>query len=45
VRLPAWLWLAPLAGALVNAGLTFVVVVVAYLASGPLLWLHQRRIA
>jgi CDP-diacylglycerol--serine O-phosphatidyltransferase len=45
VRLPAWLWLAPLSGALVNAGLTFVVVVVAYLASGPLLWLHHRRTA
>lgn len=45
VRLPVWLWLVPLAGALVHAQLTFAAVVAAYLASGPLLWLHQRRAA
>jgi CDP-diacylglycerol--serine O-phosphatidyltransferase len=42
-RLPAWLWLLPLAGALLNAQLTFVVVVAGYLVSGPVLWLHQRQ--
>ncbi len=42
-RLPAWLWLAPVAGVLVNPHLTFVLVVAAYLVSGPVLWLHQRR--
>jgi CDP-diacylglycerol---serine O-phosphatidyltransferase len=43
MRLPVWLWLAPIAGALVNPQLTFVLLVSAYLASGPVLWLHQRR--
>jgi CDP-diacylglycerol--serine O-phosphatidyltransferase len=43
LRLPPWLWLAPLAGGLVDPRLTFVGVVVAYLASGPVLWLHRRR--
>jgi CDP-diacylglycerol--serine O-phosphatidyltransferase len=42
-RLPAWLWLLPLAGALLDARLTFVVVVTAYLGSGPVLWLRQRQ--
>ena len=42
-RLPAWLWLLPLAGALLNAQLTFVVVVAGYLVSGPVLWLRQRQ--
>jgi CDP-diacylglycerol---serine O-phosphatidyltransferase len=44
-RLPVWLWLAPVAGALVDAQLTFVLLVAAYLVSGPVLWLHQRRLA
>jgi CDP-diacylglycerol---serine O-phosphatidyltransferase len=43
VKLPPWLWLVPLGGALVNAQLTFAAAVIAYLISGPLLWLHQRR--
>lgn len=43
VKLPPWLWLLPLGGALVNARLTFAFAVVGYLVSGPLLWLHQRR--
>jgi CDP-diacylglycerol--serine O-phosphatidyltransferase len=42
-RLPAWLWLLPLAGALLNAPVTFLVLVAGYLASGPVLWLHHRR--
>lgn len=45
VRLPLWVWLAPLAGALVDARLTFALIVLGYLVSGPLLWLHQRKIA
>jgi CDP-diacylglycerol--serine O-phosphatidyltransferase len=45
VRLPSWLWLAPLAGALVSPQVTFLVLVGAYLASGPLLWLRQRGTA
>ncbi len=44
VKLPPWLWLVPLAGALVNAQLTFAAAVIGYLVSGPLLWLHQRRL-
>ncbi|SCG77709.1 CDP-diacylglycerol---serine O-phosphatidyltransferase [Micromonospora siamensis] len=43
VKLPPWLWLAPVVGALVDIRLTFALVVVGYLVSGPLLWLHQRR--
>ncbi|MFF5072229.1 CDP-alcohol phosphatidyltransferase family protein [Micromonospora olivasterospora] len=45
VKLPPWLWLAPVIGALVDIRLTFALVVVGYLVSGPLLWLHQRRTA
>lgn len=40
--LPPWLWVVPLAGAFVDVRLTFVSVVVGYLASGPLLWWRQR---
>ncbi|MGK5445834.1 CDP-alcohol phosphatidyltransferase family protein, partial [Micromonospora sp. URMC 105] len=45
LKLPPWLWLAPVIGALVDVRLTFALVVVGYLVSGPLLWLHQRRTA
>ncbi|WP_089005279.1 CDP-alcohol phosphatidyltransferase family protein [Micromonospora viridifaciens] len=45
LKLPPWLWLAPVVGALVDIRLTFALVVVGYLASGPVLWLHQRRTA
>jgi CDP-diacylglycerol--serine O-phosphatidyltransferase len=45
VKLPPWLWLAPVVGALVDIRLTFALIVVGYLVSGPLLWLHQRRTA
>jgi CDP-diacylglycerol--serine O-phosphatidyltransferase len=38
-------WLVPLAGALVDARLTFAGLVVAYLVSGPVLWFHRRRAA
>ncbi|SCG35528.1 CDP-diacylglycerol---serine O-phosphatidyltransferase [Micromonospora echinaurantiaca] len=45
VKLPPWLWLAPVIGALVDVRLTFALVVVGYLVSGPVLWLRQRRTA
>lgn len=45
VKLPPWVWLAPVIGALVDIRLTFALIVVGYLVSGPLLWLHQRRTA
>jgi CDP-diacylglycerol--serine O-phosphatidyltransferase len=44
VKLPPWVWLLPIVGALVDPRLTFVAVVVAYLASGPVLWLRTRRV-
>ncbi|GAB1689385.1 CDP-alcohol phosphatidyltransferase family protein [Krasilnikovia sp. M28-CT-15] len=43
VKLPPWLWLLPIVGALVDARLTFVFLVTAYLISGPVLWLRTRR--
>jgi CDP-diacylglycerol--serine O-phosphatidyltransferase len=43
VKLPPWLYLLPVTGALVDIRLTFGLAVVAYLASGPVVWLHQRR--
>jgi CDP-diacylglycerol--serine O-phosphatidyltransferase len=45
LRLPPWLWLAPLAGAFVDVRLTFALIVLVYLVSGPVLWLHQRKTA
>ncbi|MGI5212084.1 CDP-alcohol phosphatidyltransferase family protein [Plantactinospora sp. CA-290183] len=45
IKLPPWVWLVPVVGALVDIRITFAVAVVGYLASGPLLWLHQRRTA
>jgi CDP-diacylglycerol--serine O-phosphatidyltransferase len=43
VKLPPWLWLAPVVGALLDIRITFAFVVLAYLVSGPVLWLRQRR--
>jgi CDP-diacylglycerol--serine O-phosphatidyltransferase len=45
VKLPPWVWLAPVIGALVDIRLTFALLVVGYLVSGPLLWWRQRRTA
>jgi CDP-diacylglycerol--serine O-phosphatidyltransferase len=42
VKLPPWLWLLPIVGALVDPRLTFVLLVAAYLFSGPVMWLKQR---
>jgi len=44
-RLPPWLLLLPIFGALLNPRLTFGLVVLAYLLSGPLLWAYQRKSA
>jgi CDP-diacylglycerol--serine O-phosphatidyltransferase len=43
VKLPPWLWVLPVVGALVDMRITFAVAVVGYLVSGPLLWLSQRK--
>lgn len=45
VKMPPWLWLAPVIGALVDVRLTFALIVVGYLVSGPVLWLRQRHTA
>ncbi len=43
VRLPLWVWLAPAMVAMVNLSAAFVLVVCAYLVSGPVLWLVRRH--
>jgi CDP-diacylglycerol--serine O-phosphatidyltransferase len=43
LRLPPWVLVLPIIGALVDYRVTFAVGVVAYLLSGPLLWLRQRQ--
>ncbi len=43
VKLPPWLWVLPVVGALVDVRLTFALVVVGYLVSGPLLWLQPAQ--
>jgi CDP-diacylglycerol---serine O-phosphatidyltransferase len=43
LKLPPWLLVLPVVGALVDYQVTFVVVVFAYLVSGPLVWLRQRH--
>nr|WP_296065545.1 CDP-alcohol phosphatidyltransferase family protein [uncultured Actinoplanes sp.] len=45
IKLPPWLWLVPLVAAFVDARLTFVAVVGAYLISGPAMWLRTRHAA
>jgi CDP-diacylglycerol--serine O-phosphatidyltransferase len=42
LRLPPWLLALPVVGALIDYRLTFAGVVVAYLASGPVVWLRRR---
>jgi CDP-diacylglycerol--serine O-phosphatidyltransferase len=44
LRLPPWLWLLPIVGALVDPRLTFVMVVAAYLVSGPVMWVRAKRV-
>jgi CDP-diacylglycerol--serine O-phosphatidyltransferase len=43
LRLPPWLLVLPIIGALIDYRLTFAAVVLAYLVSGPLVWLRHRR--
>ena len=45
IKLPPWVWVAPVVGALLDIRLTFAIVVAVYLVSGPLLWLRERRTA
>lgn len=45
IKLPPWVWLAPVVGVLVDIRLTFCLIVLGYLLSGPLLWVRQRRTA
>lgn len=45
VKLPPWVLLVAVVGALIDLRLTFVLIVVGYLVSGPLLWLRHRRTA
>ncbi|GLY96392.1 hypothetical protein Acsp02_36470 [Actinoplanes sp. NBRC 103695] len=45
IKLPPWMWLVPIVGALVDPRLTFVGLVAAYLVSGPLVWLRTRHTA
>ena len=42
-RVPLWLWLLPTVGALVNYEVTFALMVVTYLASGPILWARKAN--
>jgi CDP-diacylglycerol--serine O-phosphatidyltransferase len=43
VKLPPWVWVMPVVGALIDPRLTFVAAVLAYLASGPVMWVRARR--
>jgi CDP-diacylglycerol--serine O-phosphatidyltransferase len=43
VKLPPWLLVLPVVGGLLDIRITFAAIVVAYLASGPVLWLRQRH--
>jgi CDP-diacylglycerol--serine O-phosphatidyltransferase len=43
LRLPPWLLVLPAVGALIDYRLTFAGIVVAYVVSGPLVWLRQRN--
>jgi CDP-diacylglycerol--serine O-phosphatidyltransferase len=43
VKLPPWVWVMPVVGALIDARLTFIVAVGVYLASGPVMWVKSRR--
>jgi CDP-diacylglycerol--serine O-phosphatidyltransferase len=45
LRLPPWVLVLPVVGALVDYQLTFALVVLAYLVSGPVLWVRNRAAA
>ncbi|WP_305789824.1 CDP-alcohol phosphatidyltransferase family protein [Symbioplanes lichenis] len=42
-RLPPWVLVLPVVGALVDPRVTFILAVAAYLFSGPVLWLRAKR--
>jgi CDP-diacylglycerol--serine O-phosphatidyltransferase len=42
LRLPAWVLVLPVVGAFIDYQVTFAVVVLSYLLSGPVLWLRNR---
>jgi len=42
LRLPPWILALPVVGALIDYRVTFVLAVLAYLLSGPLIWLRHR---
>jgi CDP-diacylglycerol---serine O-phosphatidyltransferase len=42
LRLPPWILAVPVVGALIDYRVTFVLAVLAYLVSGPLIWLRHR---
>jgi CDP-diacylglycerol--serine O-phosphatidyltransferase len=42
LRLPPWVWVPPVVGAFIDYRVTFAALVLAYLASGPLIWLRAR---
>jgi CDP-diacylglycerol--serine O-phosphatidyltransferase len=44
VKLPPWLFLLPVVGALIDPRLTFVMIVGAYLVSGPVMWVRTRHV-
>ncbi|WP_083971174.1 MULTISPECIES: CDP-alcohol phosphatidyltransferase family protein [Actinoplanes] len=43
IKLPPWLWLLPVVGALQDVRMTFVMVVATYLVSGPIMWMRAKR--
>lgn len=43
IKLPPWLLVIPVLGILFNAQLTFGLLVLVYLISGPILWARQRK--
>lgn len=45
VKLPLWLLAIPLVGIIANMQITFGLIVLAYLISGPILWARQRHTA
>lgn len=45
IKLPPWLLIIPVVGVVANAQITFGLIVLAYLVSGPIIWAHQRRLA
>lgn len=42
-RIPPWIWPLPAVGLLLDVQITFLVLVIAYLVSGPLLWIYHRQ--